>query len=146
MFDFSNGLPQDAVTPIGNAGRPEGRFASDVIDNTGTRIAIAYTDSPIHPSSARGGDLARIELSDAANLAPIRTLSLPDLGLTDIASMAFSVDGATFYVLGGNPEGQGEAAQRIVGFDAATGQQVSSAEISGNVEDFTDLLTPEVIG
>lgn len=85
-------------------------------------------------------------LSDAANLAPIRSLSLQDLGLTDIASMAFSVDGATFYVLGGNPEGQGEAAQRIVGFDAATGQQVSSAEISGNVEDFTDLLTPEVIG
>ncbi|WP_407107815.1 hypothetical protein [Rhodococcus aetherivorans] len=146
VFDFSNGLPQGAVTPIGNAGQPDGRFASDVIDNTGTRIAIAYTDSPIHPSSARGGDLARIVLSDAANLAPIRSLNLQDLGLTDIASMAFSVDGATFYVLGGNPEGQGEAAQRIVGFDAATGQQVSSAEISGNVEDFTDLLTPEVIG
>ena len=48
---------------------------------------------------------------DAPGLAI--SLTLADLGLTDIKSMTFSVDGATFYVLGSGPEVEGSAPQPL---------------------------------
>ncbi|MDC3724720.1 MULTISPECIES: hypothetical protein [unclassified Rhodococcus (in: high G+C Gram-positive bacteria)] len=145
VFDFSNGLPEDPVAPIGNAGQDGGRFAENAINNTGDRIAIEYTDSEIHPHSARGGDIVKVELFDAAGLTPIRTLDLEALGLTDIASMAFSVDGSILYVVGSGPEVDGESAQRIVGVSASDGAEVSAAEVTGTVDDIRSLLTPQVI-
>lgn len=94
VFDFSNGLPQEGVKPIGNAGQDSGRFSENVINADATRLAIAYTDTAIHPDSARGGSLVKIDLSDATTFAPVKSLTLADLGLTDIKSMTFSVDGA----------------------------------------------------
>ncbi|NLU82625.1 hypothetical protein [Rhodococcus sp. HNM0569] len=146
VFDFANGLPGSEVRPIGNAGQDGGRFAGNAIDNSGTRIAIEYTDSVVHPESARAGDIAKIELRSATDFAPVKTLDLPTLGLTSIESMAFSLDGATLYVLGGGPEVDGESGQKIVGVSAETGEQVSSVDVSGGVEDFGTLITPEVIG
>lgn len=145
VFDFSKGLPESAVTPIGNAGQDGGRFAGNAVDNTGRRLAIEYTDSVVHPHSARGGDVVKIELHDASNFAPVKTLDLAALGLTGITSMAFSVDGGTLYVLGDGPEVDGETTQTIVGVSSATGDRVSSAEITGNVDDFGTLLTPQVL-
>ncbi len=145
VFDFSNGLPTAAVAPIGNAGQEGGRFGENAIDNTGGRLAVEYTDSAIHPDSARGGDVVKIELRDAATFAPVKTLDLPYLGLTGIDSMAWSVDGATLYVLGDGPEVDGETAKTIVGIAAATGDKVSSAEVTGTVEDVGTLLTPQVL-
>lgn len=145
VFDFSNGLPESAVTPIGNAGQDGGRFAENAINNTGDRIAIEYTDSVVHPHSARGGDVVKIELRDASNFAPIKTLDFAALGLTGITSMAYSVDGKTLYVLGSGPEVDGESKQTVVGVSSATGDKVSSAEITGNVDDFATLLTPQVL-
>ncbi|MGW0021978.1 hypothetical protein ACWDUD_26990 [Rhodococcus sp. NPDC003382] len=145
VFDFSNGLPESAVAPIGNAGQDSGRFAGNAINNTGNRIAIEYTDSVVHPHSARGGDVVKIELTDASNFAPVKTLDLAALGLTSIDSMTFSVDGSTLYVLGAGPEVDGESKQTIVGISSETGDKVSSAEITGNVEDFGTLLTPQVL-
>lgn len=145
VLDFANGLPAAAVAPIGNAGQDGGRFAGNAIDNSGNRIAIEYTDTEIHPHSARGGDVVKIELRDAATFAPVRTLDLAVLGLTSIETMAYSVDGRTLYVLGAGPEVDGESKQRIVGVEAATGNQVSSAEVTGTVEDVGTLLTPQVI-
>lgn len=106
---------------------------------------IEYTDSVVHPHSARGGDVVKIELHDASNFAPVKTLDLAALGLTGITSMAFSVDGGTLYVLGDGPEVDGETTQTIVGVSSATGDRVSSAEITGNVDDFGTLLTPQVL-
>jgi len=145
VLDFSNGLPSDPVTPIGNAGQDSGRFAGNAINNTGTRIAIEYTDSVVHPHSARGGDVVKIDLYDAATFAPVKTLDLATLGLTSIASMAFSVDGETLYVVGDGPEVEGESAQTIVGVSAETGDKVSSAEVTGTVDDVSTLLTPQVL-
>ncbi|MFD3810301.1 hypothetical protein [Rhodococcus sp. NPDC058639] len=145
VLDFSNGLPSGAVTPIGNAGQDSGRFAGNAINNTGTRIAIEYTDSVVHPHSARGGDVVKIDLYDAATFAPVKTLDLAALGLTGITSMAFSVDGKTLYVLGAGPEVDGEPAQTIVGIAAETGDKVSSVEVTGTVEDVGTLLTPQVL-
>ena len=145
VFDFSNGLPKEAVKPIGNAGQDSGRFSENLINADATRLAIEYTDSAIHPDSARGGSIVKIDLFDAATFAPIKSLSLADLGLTDIGSTAFSVDGATFYVLGTGPEVEGSAPQKILGYNATTGEQVSSVDISGNVGDVTGLITPEVL-
>lgn len=145
VFDFSNGLPQNPATPIGNAGQDGGRFAENAINNTGDRIAIEYTDSIVHPHSARGGDIAKVDLFDATTLAPIRSLDLEALGLTDFASMAFSVDGTILYVVGAGPEVDGESAQRIVGVSAADGNQVSSVEVTGTVDDIGTLLTPQMI-
>ena len=145
VFDFSNGLPTTTVTPIGNAGQGSGRFYENVIDNTGTRIAIEYTDTAIHPHSARGGDVVKIELHDAPTFAPVKTLDLAALGLTSIDSTVFSVDGKTLYVLGSGPEVDGEAKQTIVGIAAASGDKVSSVEVTGTVEDIGTLLTPQVL-
>ncbi|MBF0663125.1 hypothetical protein [Rhodococcus sp. (in: high G+C Gram-positive bacteria)] len=145
VFDFSNGLPSGDVTPIGNAGQDSGRFSGNAINNPGTRIAIEYTDSVVHPHSARGGDVVKIELYDATTLAPVKTLDLAALGLTSIASMAFSVDGETLYVVGDGPEVEGESAQTIVGVSAETGDKVSSAEVTGTVDDVSTLLTPQVL-
>ncbi len=75
----------------------------------------------------------------------MKSLTLADLGLTDIKSMTFSVDGATFYVLGTGPEVEGSAPQKIVGYNASTGEQVSSVDVSGNVGDVSGLITPEVL-
>ncbi|RRQ27486.1 hypothetical protein DK926_13460 [Rhodococcus sp. Eu-32] len=143
VFDFSDGLPTLPVTPIGNAGDPSGRFSENVINADATRLTITYTDSIIHPDSARGGSVAKVVVYDAANLAPVRTLSLADIGITSFSSMAYSVDGKTFYVLGDGPEVDGESPQKLVGFDATTGAQVSSVDLSGNVDTVTSLLTPE---
>ncbi|UYP19133.1 hypothetical protein OED52_00605 [Rhodococcus sp. Z13] len=145
VFDFSNGLPSEPVAAIGNAGQDSGRFAENAINNTGDRIAIGYTDTDIHPHSIRGGDTVKIDLFDAANFAPIRSLDLAALGLTSIDSMAFSVDGKILYVVGSGPEVDGESAQRIVGVSASDGNQVSSAEVTGTVDDIRSLLTPQVI-
>ncbi|EME15471.1 hypothetical protein [Rhodococcus triatomae] len=145
VFDFANGLPSETVAPIGNAGQDGGRFSENVIDNTGTRLAIEYTDSAIHPDSARGGSVVKLELHDAVTFAPVKTLDLAYLGLTGIDSMAFSVDGKTLYVLGDGPEVDGETAKTIVGVAAATGDKVSSAEVSGTVDDPGTLLTPQVL-
>ncbi|CCQ13681.1 putative methylamine dehydrogenase heavy chain [Rhodococcus sp. AW25M09] len=145
VFDFSNGLPTETVEPIGNAGDPSGRFAENVINADASRLAITYTDSIIHPHSARGGSVAKVVLSDASNLAPVRSLTLADIGIESFSSMAFSVDGGTFYVLGDGAEVDGVAPQKLVGFDAATGEQVSSVDIDGAVNPVTGLVTPEVI-
>ncbi|CAM2860731.1 Methylamine dehydrogenase [Prescottella defluvii] len=145
VFDFANGLPSSKVAPIGNAGQMGGRFAGNAIDNTGARIAIEYTDSEIHPHSARGGDVVKIELHDAATFAPVKTLDLGTLGLEGIDSMAYSVDGRTLYVVGSGPEVDGESKQRIVGIDAANGSQVSSVEVTGTVDNIRTLLTPQVL-
>ncbi|MFD1812408.1 hypothetical protein [Rhodococcus gannanensis] len=145
VFDFSNGLPTETVAPIGNAGQDGGRFSENVIDNTGTRLAIEYTDSAIHPDSARGGSVVKLELHDAVTFAPVRTLDLAYLGLTGIDSTAFSVDGKTLYVLGDGPEVDGETAKTIVGVNAATGDKVSSVEVTGTVDDAGTLLTPQVL-
>ncbi|MGW4367183.1 hypothetical protein ACWEKT_16200 [Nocardia takedensis] len=145
VLDFARGLPSGPVKPIGNAGDPSGRFAHNVINATGTRLAIAYTDTPVHPDSARGGSVAKVVVFDAANLAPLRTYTLADLGITAWTSMTYSVDGSTFYVLGDGPEADGEAPQRLLGFDAATGNQVSAVDLDGNVESVTELITPEVL-
>ncbi|MGW4479962.1 hypothetical protein [Rhodococcus triatomae] len=145
VFDFSGGLPTETVAPIGNAGQDGGRFSENVIDNTGTRLAIEYTDSAIHPDSARGGSVVKLELHDAVTFAPVRTLDLPYLGLTGIDSTAFSVDGKTLYVLGDGPEVDGETAKTIVGVNAANGDKVSSVEVTGTVDDVGTLLTPQVL-
>lgn len=144
VLDFAGGLPGAPVKPIGNAGDPSGRFADNVINATGTRLAIAYTDTIVHPDSARGGSVAKVVTFDAANLAPLRTYSLADLGVTAFTSMAYSVDGTKLYVLGDGPEVDGEAPQRLIGFDAVTGDQVSAVDLDGNVENVTGLITPEV--
>lgn len=146
VFDVSNGLPTQPVAPIGNAGDPSGRFSENVINADATRLAISYTDSIVHPDSARGGSVAKVVVFDAVNSAPIRTLTLADIGIESFSSMAYSLDGATFYVLGDGPEADGIAPQKLVGFNAATGDRVSSVDLDGNVEPVTDLLTPEVIG
>lgn len=145
VLDFSNGLPSEAVTPIGNAGQDSGRFAANAINNPGTRIAIEYTDSVVHPHSARGGDVVKVDLFDAATFAPVKSLDLAALGLTGISGMAFSVDGETLYVVGDGPEVEGESAQTIVGISAETGDKVSSVEITGTVDDVSNLLTPQVL-
>ena len=145
VFDFSDGLPESEVAPIGNAGRDGGRFAENTISADGTRIAIEYTDSVVHPHSARAGDVVRIELFDAEGLATVASLDLEALGLTSIDSTTFSVDGKTLYVLGSGPEQDGESGQKIVGIAAEDGAQVSSADVSGNVDDLGTLLTPQVI-
>nr|WP_245819668.1 hypothetical protein [Rhodococcus yunnanensis] len=145
VLDVADGLPTEPVTPIGNAGLPSGRFAENVINADATRLAITYTDSIIHPDSARGGSVADVVIYDAANLAPVRTLTLADIGITSFSSMAYSLDGKTFYVLGDGPEVDGESAQKLVGFDATTGAQVSSVDLSGNVGAVTGLATPEEI-
>ncbi|ETD33997.1 hypothetical protein [Williamsia sp. D3] len=146
VFDFSNGLPKNPAAPIGNAGDDSGRFSENAINNDGTRIAVTYTDSPIHPDSARGGSVAKIVLSEAQTFAAVKTLTLADLGLTEFSSMTYSVDGKTLYVLGKGQEVDGTAPTKVVGIASATGDQVSSADISGNVDDVTELITPEVIG
>lgn len=145
VFDFSDGLPTAPVTPVGNAGDPSGRFSENVINADGTRLAITYTDSIIHPDSARGGSVAKVVVFDAANLAPVRSYSLTDIGIESFTSMAYSVDGRTFYVLGDGAEVDGEAPQKLVGFDATSGEQVSSVDLDGNVNAVTTLITPEVI-
>lgn len=145
VFDFANGLPSSVVAPIGNAGQEGGRFAGNAIDNTGTRVAIEYTDTEIHPHSARGGDVVKIELHDATTFAPVKTLDLAALGLTGIDSMAYSVDGRTLYVLGDGPEVDGETEKTIVGIDAANGNKVSGAPVTGTVDDIGTLLTPQVL-
>ncbi|PTR21357.1 hypothetical protein C8K36_11516 [Rhodococcus sp. OK519] len=145
VFDFANGLPSSTVAPIGNAGQDGGRFAGNAIDNTGTRIAIEYTDTEIHPHSARGGDVVKIELHDASTFAPVKTLDLTALGLTGIDSMAYSVDGRTLYVLGEGPEADGETEKTIVGIDASNGDKVSGVPVTGTVEDIGTLITPQVI-
>jgi hypothetical protein len=145
VFDFSEGLPDAEVAPIGNAGQDGGRFAGNEIDNTGSRIAVEYTDSVVHPHSARGGDVVKVELFDAATFAPVKTLDLPTLGLTGISSSAFSVDGSILYVVGAGPEVDGETTRMIVGIDAATGDQVSSVEVTGTVDDIGSLITPQVL-
>lgn len=145
VFDFAAGLPTAPVRPIGNAGDPSGRFSENVVDATGTRLAIAYTDTAIHPDSARGGSVAEVVLFDAANLTPVRTYTLADLGVTDFTSMTFGVDGATFYALGAGPEVDGEVAQRLVGYNATTGEQVSAVDLDGVVGEVSELLTPEVL-
>nr|WP_300397367.1 hypothetical protein [uncultured Rhodococcus sp.] len=146
VFDFSEGLPSEPVTPIGNAGDDSGRFAANAINADATRIAVTYTDSIVHPDSGRGGSVAKEVLFDAENLAPVRSYSLADIGIESYSSMAYSVDGGTFYVLGDGAEVDGSAPQKLVGFDSATGEQVSSVELSGNVGAVTSLLTPEEIG
>ncbi|QBJ96267.1 hypothetical protein ERC79_10025 [Rhodococcus sp. ABRD24] len=145
VFDFSNGLPTSEVSPIGNAGQDGGRFAGNVIDNTGTRIAIEYTDTEIHPDSARGGDVVKIDLHDASTFAPVKSVDLAALGLTGIDSMAFSVDGRTLYVLGSGPEVDGESKQKIVGIDSASGNQISAVDVTATVDDVGTLLTPQVL-
>ncbi|MFC8181298.1 hypothetical protein ACFULT_20690 [Rhodococcus sp. NPDC057297] len=145
LFDVSGGLPTDTVSPIGNAGDPSGRFSENVVNADASRIAISYTDSIVHPDSARGGSVAKVVLFDAANLAPVKSLALADMGIESFSSMAYSVDGTTFYVLGDGQEVDGEAPQKLVGFDASTGAQVSSVEIDGAVTPITDLITPEVM-
>ncbi|MBM7415777.1 hypothetical protein JOE30_004036 [Rhodococcus sp. PvP016] len=145
VIDVSKGLPTEPITPIGNAGDDSGRFSENVINNDATRLAVTYTDSIIHPDSARGGSVAKVVLFDAANLAPVRSYSLADIGIESFTSMAYSVDGATFYILGDGAEVDGEAPQKLVGFDAATGNQVSSVDLDGNVTPVTSLLTPEVL-
>ncbi|WP_280396735.1 hypothetical protein [Nocardia carnea] len=145
VFDFAAGLPTAPVKPIGNAGDPSGRFAENVINADGTRIAIAYTDSIVHPDSARGGSVAKVVVFDAANLKPLRTYTLADAGITAFTSMAYSVDGTKFYILGDAPEVDGEAPQRLAGFDVATGNQVSAVTLDGNVEPVAGLLTPQVL-
>ncbi|RZL67344.1 MAG: hypothetical protein EOP29_27715, partial [Rhodococcus sp. (in: high G+C Gram-positive bacteria)] len=70
---------------------------------------------------------------------------LADIGIESFSSMAFSLDGKTFYVLGDGAEVDGVAPQKLVGFDAATGQQVSSVDIDGAVNPITNLITPEEI-
>ncbi|KIQ15152.1 hypothetical protein [Rhodococcus sp. MEB064] len=145
VFDFSDGLPTAPVTPVGNAGDPSGRFSENVINADGTRLAVTYTDSIIHPDSARGGSVAKVVVFDAANLAPVRSYSLADIGIESFTSMAYSVDGRTFYVLGDGAEVDGEAPQKLVGFDATSGEQVSSVDLDGNVNAVTTLITPEVI-
>ncbi|MGV9822927.1 hypothetical protein [Nocardia xishanensis] len=144
IFDFADGMPTAAARPVGNAGDSSGRFADNAINTTGTRLAISYTDSIIHPHSARAGSVAKVVVYDAATLVPLRTYALADLGVTKFISMAFSVDGSKFYVLGVGPEVDGTAPQRLVGFDAITGVQVSAADLTGNVKAITDLITPEV--
>ncbi|KQU03840.1 hypothetical protein ASG56_10305 [Rhodococcus sp. Leaf7] len=145
VFDFSDGLPTAPVTPVGNAGDPSGRFSENVINADGTRLAVTYTDSIVHPDSARGGSVAKVVVFDAANLAPVRSYSLADIGIESFTSMAYSVDGRTFYVLGDGAEVDGEAPQKLVGFDATSGEQVSSVDLDGNVNAVTTLITPEVI-
>ncbi|OZD11185.1 hypothetical protein CH253_05710 [Rhodococcus sp. 06-156-3C] len=145
LFDVSGGLPTDTVAPIGNAGDPSGRFSENVVNADASRIAISYTDSIVHPDSARGGSVAKVVLFDAANLAPVKSLALADMGIESFSSMAYSVDGTTFYVLGDGQEVDGEAPQKLVGFDASTGAQVSSVDIDGAVTPITDLITPEVM-
>lgn len=144
VFDFAGGLPTAPVRPIGNAGDPSGRFADNVINATGTRLAISFTDSIVHPHSARAGSVAKVVTFDAGTLAPLRTYTLADLGVTEFTSMTYSVDGSKFYVLGAGPEVDGATPQRLVGFDAATGAQVSAVDLTGNVKEVTDLITPEV--
>ena len=145
VFDFSNGLPDGPITPIGNAGQDSGRFSESVINNPGDRIAVEYTDTAIHPHSGRGGDVVKIDLFDATTFAPIRTLDLATLGLTDIASMAFSVNGEILYVVGAGPEVEGGSTQKIIGVSANNGEQVSSVDVTGTVDDIGTLLTPQVI-
>ncbi|AYJ50611.1 hypothetical protein [Rhodococcus sp. P1Y] len=145
VFDVSDGLPTETVEPIGNAGDPSGRFSENVINADATRLAVTYTDTIVHPDSARGGSVAKIVVFDAANLAPIRTLTLADIGIESFSSMAYSVDGKTFYVLGDGADVDGEAPQKLVGFDAATGAEVSSVDIDGAVTPVTGLITPEVM-
>jgi hypothetical protein len=117
-----------------------------VINASATRLAVAYTDGQLHPDSARAGSVTEIVLYDAANLAPVKTVSLADLGLTKIASTVFSIDGETLYVLGNGAEVDGKTPQKIIGLNAATGAQVSSVDVTKNVDEVTELITPEVLG
>lgn len=48
-------------------------------------------------------------------------------------------------MLGDGAEVDGEAPQKLVGFDAVTGAQVSSVDIDGAVTPITNLITPEVM-
>ncbi len=59
--------------------------------------------------------------------------------------MAYAVDGRTLYVLGDGPEVDGETEKTIVGIESATGNKVSTAKVTGTVEDIGTLLTPQVL-
>ncbi len=146
LFDFSQGLPERPQTPLGNVGIDSGRFADTAVNADATRIAVAYTDSAVHPHSARGGDVVQVQLRDAAGLAPVATLTLESLGMSSLDSFAFDTAGTTLYVLGEGPEVDGEAPTLLKGFDAATGTEKSSVEITGNVDDVSGLLAPEARG
>lgn len=143
VFDFSEGLPTEPVTPIGNAGQDSGRFASSVINNTATSLAVTYTDSEIHPHSANGGDEVRLIMSDAADLAPIADLDAEALNLTSIGGLAYSVDGATLYVQG--PGADEDETLTLIGYDAASGDEVSRVEVPDFVGDAGHMLTPQVL-
>ena len=150
VFDLASGLPTSQVKPIGNVGDPSGRFDKSAINADGSRIIVTYTDSKIAPGSVRGGDTAKVVLFDSSGLKQIRTLALADIGVDSIKSAAFSMDGKTLYVLGDGKAGDsGQAPQKLVGFAAADGHQVSSVTLAdglGGQAGLGDLIAPERIG
>ncbi|MGC4934559.1 hypothetical protein ACLQ3C_12865 [Gordonia sp. DT30] len=146
VFDFSHGLPTTEVRPIGNAGDPSGRFDTSAISRDGSRIAISYTDTPIHPQSVRGGDVTKVVLFDAANLHPIKTITLDQAGLKSFGGFAFNENGKKLYLLGGGPEADGETPQKLVGFSSTDGAQTSSVTLDGKPDKLKGLFAPEIIG
>ncbi|WP_114423408.1 hypothetical protein [Nocardioides houyundeii] len=147
VFDFSAGLPSEPVEPVGNAGQRSGRFDQNAIDNTGTRIAITYTDSKIHPHSMRAGDVDKIIVSDATTLDPVATLTRRSMKLSEIHSIAFSTDGSRLLVNGASTEDKdGETKPMILTFDAKTGKRVAAKEIKGFAGSPDRMITPQEIG
>lgn len=135
LFDFSSGLPQSEVTPLGNVGRDEGRFYKTGIRPDGEQFFVQYTDSEIHPHSANGGDVVRVRLFDTQDAAETRNLDLEFLGLDSIDSVSYNLDGTVLYVLGtapGTGDLDGEDVSTIVGVDPATGEVVSTSAITGH--------------
>lgn len=142
VFDFSQGLPKSDVTAIGNAGQDSGRFDGAFINNTGTSLAISYTDSVIHPHSADGGETATIIVSDPSSFATLATLTKESMGLTSIGGFGYSVDGTVLYVQGQNAEEE----LILIGYDATSGAEISRVTVSGFVGEAGRILTPQVLG
>jgi hypothetical protein len=145
VFDFSEGLPTDEVSPLGNAGQDSGRFDEAVINNPGTSLAVSYTDSAIHPGSVDGGDTEMVIISDPSSFATIETLTTDSTGLSAIDSFGYSVDGGTLYVQGTGDDDD-EDGLMLVGFDAASGVQTSRVAVPDFVGDADRIITPQVIG
>jgi hypothetical protein len=147
VFDLADGLPDETVAPVGNAGLDSGRFSEYVINSSATSVAISYTDSEIHPHSARSGDTAQVVLYDAATFGTVAALSLATLQLSSIGSHAYSVDGDTLYVHGQSLEdAEGETQLVLVGVDAATGAETSRVVVEDFVGDAGHMLTPQRLG
>lgn len=135
LFDFSDGLPTEEVTPVGNVGREDGRFHKNGVRPDGRQFFVEYTDTEIHPHSANGGDLVRIRLFDVDGARETQNLDLEKLGLDSIDSVSYNLDGSVLYVLGtapGEGDDEGEDLPTVVGIDPATGEVVSTVAVTGH--------------